>query len=191
MSSTEILTRFTLSFNDPDLLRIYKREKTDFFKRSLAIVSAMLGALAVGLQVGYSQLDIGLPNYISILNWSCLAVIVLITFFHSRCQVLHYLVCPLLTILAMMYISFVDYDLTLQSIYYSNIVGITISLFILIIFNESWIFSTIVYTPMISIYMYKTGFDLLGAEGSELIMRIIFCVIIYAIIGYRVETLTK
>jgi hypothetical protein len=54
MTSTEILTKFTLSFNDPDLLKIYKREKTDFFKKSLAIVSAMLGALSVGLEVGYS-----------------------------------------------------------------------------------------------------------------------------------------
>jgi hypothetical protein len=40
-------------------------------------------------------------------------------------------------------------------------------------------------------YMYKTGFDLLEAETPELVMRVIFCSVIYAIIGYRVETLTK
>lgn len=39
--------------------------------------------------------------------------------------------------------------------------------------------------------MQKTGFDLLGAEQEELIMRVFFCVAIYAIIAYRVEILTK
>jgi len=39
--------------------------------------------------------------------------------------------------------------------------------------------------------MYKTGYDLLGSEVEELIMRVAFCTIIYAIIAYRVEILTK
>ena len=39
--------------------------------------------------------------------------------------------------------------------------------------------------------MSKTGFDLLGAEGTELILRVFFCGCIYAIIAYRVEILTK
>lgn len=52
--STEILTKITLSFNDPDLYRVYKREKTDFFKKSMAIVTFMLLVLTVGLEVAYS-----------------------------------------------------------------------------------------------------------------------------------------
>ena len=59
------------------------------------------------------------------------------------------------------------------------------------IFNESWIISTIVYAPFLSIYMLKTGYDLLGTEPEELAMRCIFCILIYAIIAYRVEILTK
>lgn len=39
--------------------------------------------------------------------------------------------------------------------------------------------------------MKKTGFDLLGAEEAELAVRIVFMVIIYSIIGYRIETLSK
>ena len=39
--------------------------------------------------------------------------------------------------------------------------------------------------------MYKTGYDLIGTEPEELAMRCIFCIMIYAIIGYRVEILTK
>jgi len=119
MSTTEILTKFTLSFNDPDLFRIYKREKTEFFKNSLVIVSFMMGCLAIGLQIAYTQLEAELPSYISILNWCCFAALLLITVLHTRCRALHFLVCPVLTVLAMMYISFVDYDMTMYSIYYS------------------------------------------------------------------------
>jgi hypothetical protein len=39
--------------------------------------------------------------------------------------------------------------------------------------------------------MYRTGYDLLGTETAELVIRSIFCIIIYAVIAYRVETLTK
>lgn len=61
----------------------------------------------------------------------------------------------------------------------------------LVVFNEMWIISTLTYAPCLAYYMYKTGFDLLGSEMEELVMRVLFCVIIYAIIAYRVEILTK
>jgi hypothetical protein len=71
------------------------------------------------------------------------------------------------------------------------IIGFTISLFILVIFNESWLFSTLVYGPCLAYYMHKTGYDLLGVEYEELVMRVFFCVAIYAIIAYKIEILTK
>ena len=71
------------------------------------------------------------------------------------------------------------------------IIGFTISLFLLVIFNESWLFSTAVYLPCLGFYMYKTGYTLLGSESEELVMRIFFCSAIYAVIAYRVEILTK
>jgi hypothetical protein len=125
------------------------------------------------------------------MNWTSFVLLVMIAVCHSRCAILHIFVCPILTCLAMLYISYVDYDYTMQSVYYSNIVGIVVTYFILIVFNESWIISTLTYTPLMSYYMYKTGNDLLKAESTELWARCIFCAIIYAIIGYRVETLTK
>lgn len=39
--------------------------------------------------------------------------------------------------------------------------------------------------------MYVTGYDLLGAELTELGMRCAFVVLVYAVIAYRFETLTK
>lgn len=104
---------------------------------------------------------------------------------------MHTIICPGLTTLTFLYLSYVDYDYTMGSIYYSLIIGFTICLFILVIFNESWIISTIVYAPLLTTYMYKTGYDLIGTEPEELAMRCIFCIMIYAIIGYRVEILTK
>jgi|DEB0MinimDraft_12_1074336.scaffolds.fasta_scaffold64389_3 hypothetical protein len=76
-------------------------------------------------------------------------------------------------------------------ILYRLIIGFTISLFVLVIFNESWLVSTLAYGPMLGYYMHKTGYDLLGAEYEELAMRVFFCIAIYAIIAYRVEILTK
>ena len=36
--SSEMLSRFMLSFNDPDLKEIYKREKVEFFNNQVVIV---------------------------------------------------------------------------------------------------------------------------------------------------------
>lgn len=66
-----------------------------------------------------------------------------------------------------------------------------VTLFVLIIFSESWIVSTITYAPLMCYYMYRTGEDLLGGEGVELYSRAIFCIVIYAMIGYRTEALAK
>jgi len=89
-----------------------------------------------------------------------------------------------LTALTFLYLSFVDYDYSMGSIYYSLIIGFTLCLFILVIFNEAWFISTLVYAPFLSYYMYKTGYDLLGTEVEELAMRCVFCILIYATIAY-------
>ena len=65
-----MLNKFTLSFNDPDLYEIYKREKTEFYGKSLPIVSSMLGLLAAALEVMYRGAGMGeLPGFISTINW--------------------------------------------------------------------------------------------------------------------------
>ena len=55
MSATEILSKVTLSFNDKDLYRVYIKEKTDFFRKTLIIVCIMVLALCIGMEVGYAQ----------------------------------------------------------------------------------------------------------------------------------------
>jgi len=187
-----MLSRFLLRFNDPDLKQIYTREKVEFFNKVMPIVTAMVLFLSGTLEILYRVIKLGdLPTYISLINWISLLVFALIAVLHSRWNWMHTIICPCLTALTFLYLSYVDYDYTMGSIYYSLIIGFTICLFILVIFNESWIVSTIVYAPFLTIYMLKTGYDLLGTEPEELAMRCIFCVLIYAIIAYRVEILTK
>jgi hypothetical protein len=54
--ASEMLTKITLSFKDSDLASVYQREKTDFFSKSLLIVSIMVGALALGLELAYNEI---------------------------------------------------------------------------------------------------------------------------------------
>jgi hypothetical protein len=39
--------------------------------------------------------------------------------------------------------------------------------------------------------MYKTGYDILGQELPEALIRAVFCTVLYAFIAHRIETLTK
>jgi hypothetical protein len=155
----------------------------------------MMLLLAVSLETIYRFLDIGadfdLPTYISLVNWVFLLVYIVMSILHSRMLWMQSIVCPSLTLMLFLYLSFVDYDYTMGSIYYSLITGFTLSFFILIIFNESWLLSSIVFIPCLVFYMQKTGKDLLGSEPQELIMRCIFISLIYTIVAYKIEVLTK
>ena len=115
-----MLSRVLLKFNDHDLHTIYTREKTEFFSRALPIVTTMLLFLAGTLEVMYRVLRMGtLPEYLSIVNWACIGTLLFVSIFHSRCTSLQKLICPLLTAMTFLYVSFIDYDYTMGSIYYS------------------------------------------------------------------------
>jgi hypothetical protein len=90
------------------------------------------------------------------------------------------------------YFAVIDYDGTVTSIYYSLVVGITTTFFILITFNESWLVSTVVYSPCLVFYMEKTGEDLVDYnEQYELYLRSFFAIFIYAVMAYKTESLSK
>lgn len=125
------------------------------------------------------------------INLSCTILYLLLWCILKRSFAAAYFVCPILTAYTFYYFAFVDYDGSSMSIYYTMIVGITSSFFILIIFNEQWFLSCIVYAPMVCYYMYKTGLDMAGSEPNELIIRCIYCVFLYSICAYKIETLNK
>ena len=66
--------------------------------------------------------------------------------------------------------------------------------FILVIFNEVWLISTSVYAPLLVYYMMKMGQDFTGGdedENRELILRCVFCVILYTTVAYKTEKANK
>ena len=154
MSHNEMLTRATLQFNDPDLRAKYQKEKVEFFSKALPVVTIVLTLISVIIEVKFRMQDEELfSNYVSMINWSSLFLFFIISCLHRRWAIMHIFVCPLLTALTFLYVCYLDYDYTMGSIYYSIIVGFTISFFVLVIFNESWLMSTIVYSGFLSYSM--------------------------------------
>ena len=187
-----MLSSVFLSFTDSDLLRVYQREKTEFFKKIMPIISIMSILISAVLEILFRILGVGyLPFFVTIINWSFCFIFILISLLHHRWTWLHALVCPMLTIIIFLYLSFLDYDQTVGSVYYAVIVGFSISQFFLVVFNESWSVSTFFFAPCLSWYMYRTGIDLLGSEFLELVLRCVFCILLYGIVAYRIEMLTK
>lgn len=128
-------------------------------------------------------------------NATAAVLFFLIWLFVRKFIIFSWFVCPLLTAFTFYYFAMVDYDGSVVSIYYTLIVGITSTFFILVIFNESWMLSTVVYAPLLAYYMKKTGDDMIvdiaGDELNELIIRCAFCIFLYAIVAYKVEALNK
>ena len=87
-SSSNMLSKFLLRFNDQELKRIYDKEKTDFYNKAVPVITMMLLLLAASLETIYRFIDVGvefeLPTYISLVNWIFLLVFILMTVLHSR-----------------------------------------------------------------------------------------------------------
>lgn len=101
--------------------------------------------------------------------------------------------CPSLIVIVFYYITWIDYDTTNVSIYYKTILGITICYFLLVVFNEAWFLTTIVYSPFCIYFMYKSGVDMLeeAANAGELVGRSLFVCFIFGIVAYQMEKLNK
>jgi|TARA_B110000285_G_C15117835_1_gene615234 hypothetical protein len=122
-SSGNMLSKVLLRFNDEELKRIYEKEKTDFYSKAVPVITTMMFLLAISLEAIYRMLDIGvdfeLPTYISLVNWVFLVVYIVMSILHTRMFWMQSIVCPSLTLMLFLYLSFVDYDYTMGSIYYS------------------------------------------------------------------------
>lgn len=118
-----MLSKVLLRFNDEELKRIYEKEKTDFYSKAVPVITTMMFLLAISLEAIYRMLDIGvdfeLPTYISLVNWVFLVVYIVMSILHTRMFWMQSIVCPSLTLMLFLYLSFVDYDYTMGSIYYS------------------------------------------------------------------------
>ena len=188
-----MLSTIFLVFEDREMRMTFEKAKKEYYGRILLVLWPMLILLTAGLIVldALDQFDSDMMTHI--INGSAVLVFFLLWLLVRKFAICSWFVCPSLTAFAFYYFAMVDYDGTALSIYYTMIVGITSSLFILVMFNESWLLSTIVYSPLLAYYMYKTGDDMAEGESemNELIIRCIFCVFLYLIMAYKVEMLSK
>ena len=186
-----MLSSVFLSLEDKEMRANFEKEKRAHYGRILLVVWPILVLLTAALitleALGHFKADI----MTHIVNGAAVIIFFLLWLFVRKFAVCSWFVCPLLTAFAFYYFAMVDYDGSVVSIYYTLIVGISSTFFILVIFNENWLLSTIFYGPLLAYYMLKTGEDMVGDETNELIIRCVFCVFLYAIVGYKVETLNK
>jgi uncharacterized membrane protein len=107
-------------FSDQDLKNLYNREKSEYYNKAVPVVAAMIALLAGTLEYLYRVREMGqISNYISGVNWITFLLFVIITVLHSRWTWMHTIICPCLTVLLFLYLTFMDYDFTMGSIYYS------------------------------------------------------------------------
>ena len=188
-----MLSTIFLVFEDREMRMTFEKTKREYYGRILLILWPMLILLTAGLIVLDVLEQFDSETMTHIVNGGGVFVFFLLWVLIRKFAICSWFVCPLMTAFAFYYFAIVDYDGTAISIYYTMIVGITSSLFILVMFNESWLLSTVVYAPLLAYYMYKTGDDLNNGESemNELIIRCVFCVFLYLIIAYKVEMLNK
>lgn len=99
---------------------LYDREKSEYYNKAVPVIAAMIALLAGTLEILYRAKEMGkISNYISGVNWITFLMFVVIGVLHSRWVWMHAIVCPSLTVLLFLYLTFMDYDYTMGSIYYS------------------------------------------------------------------------
>lgn len=189
-----MLSTVLLKFKDEKINRAYTKEKKVFYKRVLPLITAALTVLLIAIEVIYRIYEQGeIEIATSVVNSVAVSWFGLLTVF-SRCkQNLTRLVCPSLIALVFYYVTWIDYDTVNVSIYYKTVLGITICFFLLVVFNEAWLVTTLVYSPFAVYFMYKSGQDMLqdSANTGELTARSLFVCFIFAIVAYQMEKLNK
>jgi hypothetical protein len=56
-----------------------------------------------------------------------------------------------------------------------------------VVFNESWLISTVAFVPGIVVLMKRIGVDLLGEAPYELAIKSVYSIFIYGVIAYLSE----
>ena len=139
--------------------RSYERQKNIYYSRVLPIITLAALALLITLEVIYRvvQKSNSYPMSTTIVNGVAVAWFLFLTILNRKTKVATWLVCPSLIAYSYYYFAFVDYDNSNTTIFYKVIVGITMTFFFLVILNESWLISTLVYIPFLCYFMYVTG----------------------------------
>lgn len=190
-----MLSSVILQFSDPAMRRSFDRQKKKYYGRVLPIITSAVLVLFVVLEIIYRGVKHtgSLAISTSIVNGCSVVWFLLLSILNLKTRVASWLVCPSLTALSYYYVAFVDYDSSSATIFYKVIVGITMTFLYLVLLNESWLISTIVYIPFLVYFMHVTGNDMVEnvQDKGEMIARCIFCCFIFAVVAYHIEKLNK
>jgi hypothetical protein len=163
-----MLSSLFLCFLDKQMRKSYEREKMNYFKRVMPVIAFTAFLLFASLEVLYRLLEMGQVDAMnSLVNGSCVALLILLAILVRCWYGFCCLVNPVLTCFALYFIAELDYDGVNVSIYYSVVVGITISFFFLVYFNEIWLVSTVIYAPSWAILCGKLAETCLWLESTK------------------------
>ena len=191
-----MLTAFYLTFKDKESQLIYQNKRQSFYAKVLPLMALTQTGLSAAL-ILYTIRNRANSDAISdTVSYVSLGAAVLFWLFgvFVRCSaVTSWFICPAMTALAFYYFAFLEYTQDSVSSIFAIVVAVQVSVFIVVIFNEVWLISTAVYAPLFAYYLFKMGSDFTGDSelSSELILRVIFCVILYAIVAYSSERSKK
>ena len=153
-----MLSLVFLTFDDKDMKATYDREKIKFYSKVMPVITVTIGLLFIACEIMIRVYQLGTLNMVTeIVNGSALLLFIIFTLLTRKFSVATWFVCPLLTIFVFYYLAFVDYDGVNTSIFYTLVIGITVSFFLLVILTEQWLISSLVYAPCLAYFMYKTG----------------------------------
>jgi len=132
-----MLSLVLLKFDDQDMKTTYDREKIKFYSKVMPVITVTLGLLFIACEVMIRAFQFGTFNFVTeIVNGVALLVSIILTILTRKFSTATWFVCPLLTIFVFYYITFVDYDGVNTSIFYTLLIGITISFFLLVVLSE-------------------------------------------------------
>jgi hypothetical protein len=162
-----MLSRLWLKFEDKKIEAAYTREKMVFYKRVMPLITFSVAVLLILIEVIYRRLGLGSIHYsTTVINSVALTWFTVLTCLTRSFIKPTVLICPSLLALVFYYITWLDYDSVNASIHYKTVLGITVCFFLLVVFNEMWLLTTLVYAPFCFVFLYKTGADMLGEEQT-------------------------
>ena len=193
-----MLSTFYLSFKDTESQFIYSEHKRNFYAKVLPLMTATqagLTAILILFTIRNRDSKEALNESVNYVNLGATLVFALLTWLVRCSTVASWFICPTITFLAFYYFAFLEYSQENVSTIFTIVVAMNTCFFILVIFNEVWLISTSVYAPLLAYYMWKMGQDFTGEEDEEenreLILRCLFCVVLYATVAYSTEKANK
>lgn len=124
----------------------------------------------------------------SLVNIVFLLIFLLFTILVRYSHASSWFICPIMTIYLYYYASFVKLEPDNVTYIFCMPIGISSAFFLLCIFNEVWLISTATFAPLIAFTIWQAGANMKGSEtGNELILRVFWCIVCYAVVGYTIE----